>query len=353
MATKGWDLIMSTELVEIPKENAMTVFTQESGLDSYVKQVADEVAGFKHDMKTAASRGRTISLSSKVAKIKVMYDNRGKDLVSGWKESAKKVDASRKKMRDELDELRVLARKPVTDWEEEQEEIEQKRLAKVAADMLEADKLNDHEVALLLDEKFNRDLADAKLKAEADRKAEEQRLEDIRIANNARIASEAREEANRVSKKAIDDANAAKQKAIDDKAQSDKDIIEHQARAKVLQEQAEQDKLRNDWLNYISEAYEINNKIDQDNHYKLLAEQAETRRLADVEAARLAEIKRQADVAAKLQAQKEKIESDNKHVGAVRGEIKRLIMAECGLDETMSRKVVRALLKTQRITINY
>jgi colicin import membrane protein len=108
---------MSTELVEIPKENAMTVFTQESGLDSYVKQVADEVAGFKHDMKTAASRGRTISLASKVAKIKVMYDDCGKDLVAGWKESAKKVDASRKKMRDQLDELKVLARKPVTDWE--------------------------------------------------------------------------------------------------------------------------------------------------------------------------------------------------------------------------------------------
>jgi colicin import membrane protein len=344
---------MSTELVEIPKENAMTVFTQENGLDSYVKQVADEVASFTHDMKTAASRGRTISLASKVAKIKVMYDDCGKDLVAGWKESAKKVDASRKKMRDQLDELKVLARKPVTDWEAEQAEIEQERLAKVEADRLTAEKLNDHEVAVLLDEKFNRDLADAKIKAEADKKAEDKRLEDIRIANNVRIANEAKLEAEALAKKSIDDANTAKQKAIDDKAKADKDLLESEARTKLLKEQAEQQRLNNEWLAYITEAYEINSKIDQDNHYKLLSEQAETKRLADVEAARLSEIKRQSDEAANLKAQKERIESDNKHVGSVRGEIKRLIMAECGLDEAMSRKVVRALLKTERITINY
>jgi hypothetical protein len=344
---------MNNELVEIPKESAMTVFTQDGGLDSYVKQIADEVASFDHNMKTSASRGRTISLASKVAKIKVIYDNCGKDLVSGWKESAKKVDASRKKMRDQLDELRVLARKPVTDWEQEQAEIEQERLDKVAADKLEADKLNDHEVAVLLDEKFNRDLADAKLKAEAEQKAEDHRLEDVRIANNVRIANEAKQEAEALAKKTIDDANTAREKAINDKAKADKDLLESEARTKLLKEQAEQQRLNNEWLAYIAEAYEINSKHDQDKRYKLLAEQAETRRLEDVESSRLAEIKRQSAEVAKLQAHKEKIESDNKHVGAVRGEIKRLIMAECGLDETMARKVVRSLLKTERITINY
>ena len=265
---------MSTELVEINKESAMTVFTQEEGLDSYVKQVANEVASFDHNMKTAASRGRTISLASKVAKIKVMYDNCGKDLVSGWKESAKKVDASRKKMRDQLDELRVLARKPVTDWEAEQAEIEKQRLAKVEADRLAAEKLNDHEVAVLLDEKFNRDLADAKLKAEAEQKAEDQRLEDVRIANNARIASEAKLEAEALAKKTIDDANKAKQQAIDDKAKADKDLLESEARAKLLKEQAEQHRLNNEWLAYINEAYETNSKIDQSKLAAIAAKQA-------------------------------------------------------------------------------
>ena len=128
---------MKNELVELKKETALTVFTQDNGLDSYVKQVADEVASFEHDMKTAASRSRTIALASKVAKIKVKYDDCGKDLVSDWKEKAKKVDAARKKMRDELDDLKILARKPVTDWEAEQAEIEQQRIEQLKAELEE------------------------------------------------------------------------------------------------------------------------------------------------------------------------------------------------------------------------
>ena len=344
---------MNNELVEIPKESAMTVFTQDGGLDSYVKQVADEVASFTHDMKTAASRGRTISLASKVAKIKVKYDDCGKDLVSGWKENAKKVDASRKKMRDQLDELKVLARKPVTDWEEEQAEIEKQRLAKVEADRLTAEKLNDHEVAVLLDEKFNRDLADAKLKAEAEQKAEDQRLEDVRIANNVRIANEAKQEAEALAKKTIDDANTAMQKAIDDKAKSDKELLESEARTKLLQEQAEQEKLRNEWITYISEAYEINLKLDQDRHSKLLAEQSEIKRLEDVETARQSEINRQANELAESKAKQAKVEANTKHVGSVRREIKEHIMLLTGLDNETAIKVVKSLLKTERITINY
>ena len=175
-----------------------------------------------------------------------------------------------------------------------------------------------------------------RLQQEADQRA-------VRIKRETEIAEQARSEAEA----------EAKQQAIDDKAKTDKDLLESEARTKLLKEQAEQQRLNNEWITYITEAYEINSKIDQDNHYKLLSEQAETKRIADVEAARLAQIKRQSDEAASLKAQKERIESDNKHVGNVRGEIKRLIMAECALDETMARKVVRALLKTERITINY
>ena len=34
------------------------------------------------------------------------------------------MDANRKAMRDSLDELKVIARKPLTEWEEEQKRIE-------------------------------------------------------------------------------------------------------------------------------------------------------------------------------------------------------------------------------------
>ena len=344
---------MKNELVELKKETALVAFTQDTGLDSYVKQVADEVAAFDHDMKTAASRGRTIALARKVAKIKVKYDDCGKDLVSDWKVKAKKVDAARKKMRDELDALKVLARKPVTDWEAEQAEIEQQRLAKVEADKLAAEKLNDHEVAVLLDEKFDRDLADAKAKAEADKKTEDQRLENVRIENETRIANAAKLEAETLAKKAIDDANTEKQKAIDDKAAADKELLESEARTKLLQEQADQERLNNEWVAYISEAYEINSKIDQANHAKLISQQAEAKRLADVEEAKQQEIKRQSDEAESLRLAQAKLEANKKHVGAIRGEIKQYLMSEVGIDEITARNVVLALLKADRITINY
>ena len=115
---------MSTQLAELTTDTALTVFTGDNGLDSYVQQVTDEVNNFEHDLSTAAGRKRTISLAGKVASIKVKYDDYGKGLVAGWKKNASKVDKARKKMRDELDALKVLARKPVTDWEDEQKKIE-------------------------------------------------------------------------------------------------------------------------------------------------------------------------------------------------------------------------------------
>ena len=270
---------MTTQLAELTNETAMKVFTADNGLDSYVQQVVDEVNNFEHDLKTATGRAKTISLASKVAKIKVKYDECGKDLVSGWKENAKKVDKARKKMRDELDDLKVLARKPVTDWEAEQEKIKADKLAAA-----ELEKLNvQHEMALLLNKEFDRDAEDARLKLEAEQKIEDERLENLRIENEARIKKEAAEaatlEAERLAQKKIDDAQAAKQKAIDDKVKADNALIESQAEQNRLTAQAEQTRLNNEWLAYISEAYQINDQLNAEAEQKRQADIAEQKRL--------------------------------------------------------------------------
>lgn len=318
-----------------------------------MQQVVDEVNGFEHDLKTAAGRAKTISLASKVAKIKVKYDECGKDLVSGWKENAKKVDKARKKMRDQLDDLKVLARKPVTDWETEQEKIKADKLAAA-----EVEKLNvQHEMALLLNKEFDRDAEDARLKLEAEQKIEDKRLDDLRIKNEARIAKEAAEaataKAERLAQQAIDDAQAAKQKAIDDKIKADNALIESQAEQKRLTAQAEQTRLNNEWLAYISEAYRINDDINAQIQRDYLAGIAETKRLAAIETERLAGIERQRIIEADKKATQDKLESDKKHVGSVRGEIKVHLMESLGVDEAMAIKIVKSLLKTKRVTINY
>jgi colicin import membrane protein len=348
---------MENQLAEITADTALSVFTADKGLDSYVQQVKEEVNSFEHDLTTAAGRAKTISLASKVAKIKVKYDDCGKDLVSGWKENAKKVDKARKKMRDDLDELKIIARKPVTDWEAEQAKIEADRLIRVEAELLAKEKANDEEVAILMDEKFDRDLADEKARLEAEAVAEAARLKQLQIDNDARIAKESAEaatiEAERLAQKAIDDAQEARQKAIDDKIIADRELLASQAREKLLNEQAAQEKINKEWLDYISEAYEWNATIDRDRQAKLLSEQVEAKRLADIELARQAEIKRHNDEKEAQALALKKLEDNKAHAGKILGEIKEHLMASCGLDEPTARKITLALRKTDRVTINY
>lgn len=349
---------MKNQLVELTAETAMSAFTADKGLDSYVEQVKSEVEGFKHDLSTASGRAKTISLASKVAKIKVKYDNCGKDLVSGWKENAAKVDKARKKMRDDLDELKVLARKPVTDWEAEQVEIEAQKQLKLEAEMLAKEKANDEEVAILMDEKFDRDAFDLKVKLENEAKIETERLKQVQIDNDARIAKEAAEaatiEAERLAQKAIDDAQEAKQKAIDDKIATDNELLASQAREKLLNEQAAQEKINNEWLEYISEAYEINASINRDRQTKFLAEQAETKRLADIETAKQTEIQRQADEKEAQRIAQEKLEANKAHVGKIRKQAKEFIMS-FGIDEDSAKKLVLSISHKDEstLTLNY
>jgi len=168
-----------------------------------------------------------------------------------------------------------------------------------------------------------------------------------------RIANEAKAIAEAAAKKAIDDANEAKQKAVDDKIKADKELLASQENARLLSEQAARDKANREQLAYISEAYEINDDIDRRVHSAIMAKQAEDRRVAEVEAARQSEIKRQEDEAELTRLNKEKLENDKKHVGAVRCEIKKHIMAGADIDENTARLVVLSLLKSSRITINY
>lgn len=103
------------ELIVIPKETALEVFTQTNGLDSYIRQIEDEVNSFVPDISTAKSRAAIASIAAKIAKSKTYLDGVGKDLVDKLKEQPKLVDAERKRMRDKLDALKDQVRKPLTD----------------------------------------------------------------------------------------------------------------------------------------------------------------------------------------------------------------------------------------------
>jgi len=82
-----------------------------------LKGITAQVMALEPDTTTGKGRKEIASLANKVSRSKTYLDGLGKELVAGWKQQAQVVDKSRKQMRDYLDDLRDMARKPLSDWE--------------------------------------------------------------------------------------------------------------------------------------------------------------------------------------------------------------------------------------------
>ncbi|OKP30180.1 hypothetical protein [Serratia fonticola] len=301
--------------IVIEPVNALAVFTQPDHIEQILQQVEEEVSAFVFDASTKKGRDAMASLGLKVAKTKTYLDGLGKDLVTEYKEVPKKIDASRKVVRDRLDALKEKVLQPKLEWEADQDRLKAEEEARLAAEAYsamrdEADRMNaefdtaaaaalaarieaDHEIALLMDEKRDRDIAEAKAEAERQRIAHEEELkrqaiEQARIANEAEIAAIAQREA---------DAKAAlakaEQDAKDAAALAERQRIEADAKAarekQEAAEQAERDKkaaIEAEQLRAKQEADRIRQEADQ----KEAARLAEEKRIADEAAKRAADI---------------------------------------------------------------
>jgi hypothetical protein len=107
-----------TALVTIEPTTALDVFTNAEKVDPILAAIRKIVAEFTPDTSTAKGRAEIASIAHKVARSKTYLDGIGKDLVDQYKEIPKKIDANRKRIRDELDALKDEVRKPLTEWEE-------------------------------------------------------------------------------------------------------------------------------------------------------------------------------------------------------------------------------------------
>jgi colicin import membrane protein len=207
------------ELVEIKKENAMSVFTDEAKIKAILKSVETQAKSLVPDVTTVKGRQEIASVAHAVARSKTTIDNAGKDLVAELKELPKQIDANRKLVRDFLDGLRDQIRKPLNDYEAEQERLKQEEVDRMMAEKAEAEAElmrqrveNDHELALFMNAEFDRNLeVNKKLKAEAEAKikaeAEAKRIADIENAKKDAIKAEQ----DRIAReKAIEEAKEAK-----------------------------------------------------------------------------------------------------------------------------------------------
>ena len=237
---------MSNELVTIEQisSNAMSVFSGESdALELIIAQIERDARSIVADVNTAKGRDVIRSTAANVAKAKVRIDDAGKTLVADLKELPKKVDASRKSVRDRLDALRDEVLQPLTAWEIDQERIkaEAEAKARAEAEQAEAERvyLLNWEEALIMNERFEIEKEKAEMKA-AQEKAEAERIAKAK-ADQEEKDRLAREEA--IRQQAIADEQA-KQKAALEKAEADKKAAEQAAKdaiekARIEKENAE------------------------------------------------------------------------------------------------------------------
>ena len=307
-----------TDLVVIEKKNAMAVFTNNDQLDPLIELIEKEARSLVPDVTTKKGRDAIASMAHKVARSKTYIDNAGKDLVAELKALPKQIDESRRIVRERLDALKDEVRRPLTEWEAEQERIK----AEEAMNALHVEALamnedfdrrlaarieSDHEMALLMNDAFDREQAEKKAEAERQRIAHEEEIKRI--------------------------AAAAAAREVEQRAQREREEAAlREAALKAQAEQAERDRIA------------AEQKAEADKQAAIEAERRKAQEEADRirreaeqrEQARLAEEKRKADEQARREA-------DVKHRKAVGAEVVKALMANTSLTRDQAIEVLTAV----------
>ncbi|EOH6248287.1 hypothetical protein A9P97_14270 [Klebsiella pneumoniae] len=275
------------DLVVIEKKNAMAVFTNNDQLDPLIEAIEKEARSLVPDVTTKKGRDAIASMAHKVARSKTYIDNAGKDLVAELKALPKQIDESRRVVRERLDALKDEVRRPLTEWEAEQERIKAEEAmnalhAEALAMNEEFDRLlearieSDHEMALLMNDAFDREQADKAAEAERQRIARE---EEIKRQTEEKAKREAAEQAQRE----IDAAAAREREAILAKERAEREqreAVERAEREKQAAVEAERRKAQ-------EEADRIRREAEQREQVRL----TEEKRKADEQARREADVK--------------------------------------------------------------
>ncbi|MCB5313602.1 hypothetical protein [Yersinia intermedia] len=329
-------------LVTLPAEKVdlEVALLNDKFIDELIDNVRKTAGSVVGDLKTTKGRGVYITMADQVRKSKTAFEVRAKELVAELKARPALIDTNRKKFRDEMDKIAVAIRKPVTDWEAEQERLAAESAyaamwqeahemdASITAERL-VKKESDHEMALLMNDAFDR--------AQADKKAEDERLQKER---DDRIAAEAAAKVKR-------DADLAAQQEREASAR-------REAELKLQAEQAERDRIalalkdEQDKKDAIAKAER--EKQDAIAAEKLKAQQEAERVQREAkqkEDARLAEEKRVADEAAARAANVEHKRAINQQAVAD--------LVAAGIPEECAVQCVKAIAKGQvsAIAITY
>ncbi|HFZ1660956.1 TPA: hypothetical protein ACIJVK_002619 [Klebsiella aerogenes] len=308
--------IMDLTVIEIKPEQAPALY-RAGGLDAYLEQIRQAVNEVP-DLTTKKGRDRVASLAAQVSRSKTAIEKPGREYLKRLKEAVRPAEAEIKRFVDACDELRDATRKPLTEWEAEQERIkaEEAMLAlhvealamneefdRQLADRIESD----HEMALLMNDAFDREQADKAAEAERQRISREEEIKRL--------------------------AAAAAAREVEQRAQREREEAAHrEAVLKAQAEQAERDRIA------------AEQKAEADKQAAVEAERRKAQEEADRirreaeqrEQARLAEEKRKADEQARREA-------DVKHRKTVGTDIVKALVANTSITRDQAIEVLTAV----------
>lgn len=308
--------IMDLTVIEIKPEQAPALY-RAGGLDAYLEQIRQAVNEVP-DLTTKKGRDRVASLAAQVSRSKTAIEKPGREYLKRLKEAVRPAEAEIKRFVDACDELRDATRRPLTEWEAEQERIKAEEA--MLALHVEALAMNedfdrqlaariesDHEMALLMNDAFDREQADKAAEAERQRIAHEEEIKRM--------------------------AAAAAAREVEQRVQREREEAAHrEAVLKAQAEQAERDRIA------------AEKKAEADKQAAIEAERRKAQEEADRirreaeqrEQARLAEEKRKADEQARREA-------DVKHRKAVGVEVVKALMANTSLTRDQAIEVLTAV----------
>lgn len=138
--------ITDLTVIEIKPEQAPVLYVS-GGLDTYLEQIRQAVNEVP-DLSTKKGRDRVASLAAQVSRSKTAIEKPGREYLKRLKEAVRPAETEIKRFVDACDELRDSTRRPLTEWEAEQDRIK----AEEAMNALHAE-------ALEMNEEFDRQRA--------------------------------------------------------------------------------------------------------------------------------------------------------------------------------------------------
>jgi hypothetical protein len=118
----------ATDIATFVETNPVMVLTDVKTYEQFYASIKAEIAASEPDVSTDAGRKKIKSLAYRITRSKTAIDDAGKSRTEEWRKLTNQVNAQRKRVREELEDLAAEARQPVTEWERAEDE----RIEKVA-----------------------------------------------------------------------------------------------------------------------------------------------------------------------------------------------------------------------------